>query len=274
VPNRSDFHNAQLDHPMQIQLRKEERKGLYNRNVSKKRGEQTVLVETGRGYFHTEVGKLQAEITARVRSGAIRTQSELIEATRNAYSLAAQRANVQVDPQALDRAIVSHLATMSESSAQTRSELVAEGATEADFDAYVSSADSIADPTPPAPSSPEEERAQASGVNASSDGRINQSISTEAPSPPEDYEASVAANLIVVAAVVYFGGFAARALITRALLRTGAAEGAGIVRVRVADWVRVATQEEARVRIAVEAEEAIAQKVVERQLKRMTIPRP
>ena len=82
-----------------------------------------MLVETGRGYFHTEVGKLQAEIDARVRAGVIKTESELIEATREAYRLAAKRTGVTVNEQALDRAIVSNLATLSETAAQTRSEL-------------------------------------------------------------------------------------------------------------------------------------------------------
>ena len=116
-------HNVQREHPTQVNLRSEQRGGRYTRAVSKERGEQTILVETGRGYFHTEVGKLQAEINARVRAGVIKTESELIEATREAYRIAAERTGVTVNQQALDRAIVSNLATLSETAAQTQSEL-------------------------------------------------------------------------------------------------------------------------------------------------------
>jgi RHS repeat-associated protein len=124
VPDRASVgHNVQRDHPIQVTLRSEQRGGQYTRSVSAARGEQTVLVETGRGYFHTEVGRLQREINARVRAGVITTESELIEATREAYRLASEATGVAVNEQALDRAIVSNLATLSETAEQTRAEL-------------------------------------------------------------------------------------------------------------------------------------------------------
>ena len=136
VPNRSSVgHNVQRDHPIQVSLRAEQRgrTGREQRAVSSSRAETTVLVETGTGYFHTEVGRLQAEINERVRAGLIRSESELIEATRDAYRLAAQATGVQVNAQALDRAIVSNLAVLSETAAQTSSELRASGVTAADY---------------------------------------------------------------------------------------------------------------------------------------------
>lgn len=150
VPDRNDVgHNVQRDHPIQVNLRSEQRGGRYNRTVSAARSEQTVLAETGRGYFHTEVGKLQKEVNARVRAGLITTESELIEATREAYRLAAETTGVAVNEQALDRAIVSNLGTLSETAATTRSELSAvTGATtvtEASMEA------AFRDPNPPKP---------------------------------------------------------------------------------------------------------------------------
>ncbi|MBP8276482.1 MAG: hypothetical protein KAX55_06310 [Propionivibrio sp.] len=136
VPNRSSVgHNVQRDHPIQVSLRAEQRgrTSREQRAVSSRRAEMTVLVETGTGYFHTEVGRLQAEINERVRAGLIRSESELIEATREAYRLAAQATKVKVNAQALDRAIVSNLAVLSETAAQTAYELRASGVTVADY---------------------------------------------------------------------------------------------------------------------------------------------
>lgn len=153
VPNRSEVgRNVQRDHPIQVNLRREQRGGRYNRSVSAARSEQTVLAETGKGLFHTEVGKLQKEINDRVRSGIINTEADLIEATRDAYRLAAQRSGVTVNQQALDTAIVSNLATLSETADSTRAELSqANGATsvtEENIDA------SFRDPNPPPPPAP------------------------------------------------------------------------------------------------------------------------
>lgn len=150
VPNRSSVgHNVQRDHPIQVSLRAEQRgrTGREQRAVSSSRAETTVLVETGSGYFHTEVGRFQAEINERVRAGLIRSESELIEATRDAYRLAAQATGVQVNAQALDRAIVSNLAVLSETAAQTSSELRASGVTAADYPNDADFERAFSDPT-------------------------------------------------------------------------------------------------------------------------------
>jgi hypothetical protein len=256
-------------------LRKEERGGIYNRNVSASRSEQTVLVETGRGEFHTEVGKLQADINARVRAGIITSQSELIQATRDAYALAAQTTGAQVDPQALDRAIVSNLATLSESSSQTHSELKAQGATEADYDAQISSAEhAFVDPSPPPPVDPASELAQASGVTTSSDGSINQSsVATNKSPVNEKYEASAAANLIVLAIAAYFvypvlvaGG--------EAVLPEAAEAGEEAVCYRIAKEVSEQVVEQVKIRIGETEEEEIVEEVVKELPKQLARPSP
>ena len=52
--------NVQLDHPIQVAGRIAQRTTdvgvqLYSRAISKAEGELTVIVETGRGLFHTEL---------------------------------------------------------------------------------------------------------------------------------------------------------------------------------------------------------------------------
>jgi len=283
VPNRSDFNNAQLDHPIQVQLRKEERGGRYTRSKSKSRGEQTVLVETGRGLFHTEVGKLQADITARVRAGTIKTQSELIEATRNAYDLAARITGVQVDTQALDRAIVSNLATLSENSSQTHSELVAQGATAADFDAQIASVEqAFVDPSPPVLVDAASERGRASGLTTASSGLVNQSVAAPEQAHPEqeNYEASLGANLSVLA----IGAYLVAAPVVIYLEEAGlvaveeAVEEAVEVKIRVELRAWLAPEVRA---LATEAGEAAAEEAVEvveevaeETLKQMSSPWP
>jgi len=161
VPDRASLgHNVQREHPIQVNLRSEQRGGQYTRGVSAARGEQTVLVETGRGYFHTELGPLQAEINARVRAGIITGEAELIEATREAYRLAARAAGVEVNAQALDRAMVSNLAVLSETVEQTRAELLqAAGPPSTITEASMERA--FSDPSPP------QRRATTSAVPAS-----------------------------------------------------------------------------------------------------------
>jgi hypothetical protein len=83
----------------------------------------TVLVETGKGRFHTELGKLQREIRLRVRAGLITSESQLIEETRMAYEIAGKRTNTVVNAAELDAALVSNLGVQSETFAQTRMEL-------------------------------------------------------------------------------------------------------------------------------------------------------
>ncbi len=150
VPDRGSVgHNVQRDHPIQVSLRREQRHGAYNRDVSASRGELTVLVETGKGRFHTEVGRLQARINELVRSGVIKSESQLIEATRDAYRLAAKLSGVKVNPQALDRAIVSNLATLSVTAKQTAIELRQAGVKPSDFPSDSSFDRAFSDPDAP-----------------------------------------------------------------------------------------------------------------------------
>jgi hypothetical protein len=81
------------------------------------------LAETGRGHFHTEVGKLQQEIRRRVRAGLITSESQLIEETRLAYEIAATRTGTVVNAAELDAALISNLGVQSETYEQTRREL-------------------------------------------------------------------------------------------------------------------------------------------------------
>jgi RHS repeat-associated protein len=126
VPNRSEVgHNVQRDHPIQISVRAEQRgrTGAEQRDISRERRELTILVETGRGRFHTELGRLQAEIRQRVRSGIITSESQLIEETRQAYELAGHRTGTTVNQAELDAVIISNLGVQSETFEQTRREL-------------------------------------------------------------------------------------------------------------------------------------------------------
>ena len=136
VPDRASLgHNVQRDHPIQVSLRSEQRTSpsgveYYNRSVSAQQGELTILAETGTGYFHTEVGRLQRLINLRVRSGLITSESQLIEETRAAYKQAAATAGVTVVESELDAALISNLASLS---GQTSSELKAMGVLASDF---------------------------------------------------------------------------------------------------------------------------------------------
>jgi RHS repeat-associated protein len=126
VPNRSEVgHNVQRDHPIQISVRAEQRgrTGVEQRAISSQRGELTILVETGRGRFHTELGRFQAEIRQRVRAGLITSESQLIEETRQAYELAGRITGTTVNQADLDAAIISNLGVQSETFEQTRREL-------------------------------------------------------------------------------------------------------------------------------------------------------
>jgi len=109
---RDMFHNVQRDHPIQVQLRSQQTLGAYSRVFSAAQGELTILAETGKGYFHTEVGTLQRAINAQVRAGIIAHESDLLEATRNGYYAAAKKTGAVVNPQALDRSLVSNLGTL------------------------------------------------------------------------------------------------------------------------------------------------------------------
>ncbi len=181
VPNRASVgHNVQRDHPIQVSLRAEQRgrTGRQQRALSARRAETTVLVETGRGYFHTEVGRLQREINARVRAGLITSESELIEATREAYRLAGETTGVQVNARALDTAIIDNLATLSESAGQTSSELRALGATDADFPTDADFDRAFSDPDAPRTSSSQvsEPHAASAARSARSESRAGRAL--------------------------------------------------------------------------------------------------
>ena len=106
------FHNVQREHPNPVQLRKAQTLGEYNRQLSARLGEKTILVETGKGKFHTELGKLQRDIVKRVKSGEIKSESELWEAIRAAYRKAAKATGATVDEGALDSVLVSNAGTV------------------------------------------------------------------------------------------------------------------------------------------------------------------
>jgi RHS repeat-associated protein len=127
--NRASLgRNVQLDHPIQVALRQAQRTppggaALYTRAISKSKQELTVIVETGRGLFHTEVGKLQAGIRQQVLSGAITHESDMVAATQNAYIQAGKTTNTAVNELSRDTAILSNQATIHETTAITVAEL-------------------------------------------------------------------------------------------------------------------------------------------------------
>jgi RHS repeat-associated protein len=136
VPDRASLgRNIQGDHPIQVALRKLETLGEYTRDVSKVNEEYVVLVETGKGLFHTELGKLQYEIGIRKIAGDIYTalkrmadakglklpppdprmilsESELITETLKAYEQAAKATNTTLREGEAVKAILSHLGTL------------------------------------------------------------------------------------------------------------------------------------------------------------------
>jgi RHS repeat-associated protein len=122
--------NIQLDHPIQVALRAAQRTSpggvaYYSRAVSRAQRELTVIVETGRGLFHTEVGMLQRVIRQQALAGVIRHESDLVAATRAAYVQAAARTGATVNQLALDTAILSNQATIHRTLAETVRELAA-----------------------------------------------------------------------------------------------------------------------------------------------------
>lgn len=146
--------NIQGDHPIQVALRKLETLGEYNRAVSKAEKEFVILAETGKGLFHTELGKLQLDIARRKIAGdlyqglksalesyakatgeainipkpdprLILSESQLIEETRKAYQAAAKATGAVVDEAALSRALLSHMGTLSTTGGNVASKLEA-----------------------------------------------------------------------------------------------------------------------------------------------------
>ncbi|TXH36059.1 MAG: toxin [Burkholderiaceae bacterium] len=146
--------NIQGDHPIQVALRKLETLGEYNRAVSKAEKEFVILAETGKGLFHTELGKLQLDIARRKIAGdlyqglrsalesyakatgeaisipkpdprLILSESQLIEETRKAYQAAAKATGAVVDEAALSRVLLSHMGTLSTTGGNVASKLEA-----------------------------------------------------------------------------------------------------------------------------------------------------
>lgn len=146
--------NVQGDHPIQVILRKLESLGDYNRAVSKAEKEFVILAETGKGLFHTELGKLQLDIARRKIAGdlyqgiksalesyakatgeaisipkpdprLILSESQLISETRQAYQAAAKATGAVVDEAALSRVLLSHMGTLSTTGGNVASKLEA-----------------------------------------------------------------------------------------------------------------------------------------------------
>lgn len=144
--------NVQGDHPIQVALRKLETLGDYNRTISKLEKEFVVLAETGKGLFHTELGKLQLDIAQRKIAGdlyqglrsmleahakatgeqinipkpdprLILSESQLIEETKKAYQAAAKATGAVVDEAALNRVLLSHAGTLSKTGGTVGSKL-------------------------------------------------------------------------------------------------------------------------------------------------------
>jgi hypothetical protein len=145
-------HNIQGDHPIQVALRQFQTLGEYNRAVSAAEKEFVILAETGKGLFHTELGKLQLDIGRRKIAGdlyrAIRSalenfsnatgqkfsipapdprlilsEGQLVEETLNAYKVAAKATGAVVDEAALSRALLSHYGTLFKTGGDVASKL-------------------------------------------------------------------------------------------------------------------------------------------------------
>lgn len=97
-----------------------------------------MLLETGVGLPHTEIGKLQREITQKTLAGVLKDESELIEETRKAYF---QVLGDAVNPAALDAAIISNLATLSTTAEVTGKELEELGIGPKNIDAFLTCLD-------------------------------------------------------------------------------------------------------------------------------------
>jgi RHS repeat-associated protein len=134
VTNREDLgQNVQGDHPVQVQLRQRQRTApdgtqYYNRDISKKIDpvigrEKVVLLETGKGKMHTELGKAQARITAAVEAGSITHESDLMAATELAYMDAAKKtAAPPVNMRALKYSLLSNQLKLNVSTTETKAE--------------------------------------------------------------------------------------------------------------------------------------------------------
>lgn len=194
---KSDSHNLQREHPIRVSLRAQQRQrsGEEQRRISAQRGELTILVETGKGRFHTILGKFQKDINQRVKNGDIKSEADLMSATREAYLQAGEIAGVSVNLEELNKVLISHYGVLSENYETTRKELskVQGETTVSDKSIDQTFEDTtLKDPN--------------CGVNTCGATMKNKSVQ---PTPKQDDEASTAANLIVLGAFAYFGGVVA-----------------------------------------------------------------
>jgi RHS repeat-associated protein len=131
VPDRAALgRNVQVDHPVQVSLRIQQRTApggmcYYDRGVSASFEEQGVLVETGKGLFHTELGKIQRQIKQNALAGTLQGEAELMSATRQAYSSTATLTGTTPNFTALDGAMLSQQNVLNVSTAETVTELTA-----------------------------------------------------------------------------------------------------------------------------------------------------
>jgi hypothetical protein len=131
VPDRGTLGtNVQIDHPIRVMLRIRQRTApsgvcYYSRSISSGLEEQGVLVETGRGLFHTELGKLQSTISNNVLSGQWDGEAALIESTQQAYDQTSLLTGAGFEATARDGAILSNQNVLNVSTAETVNELLA-----------------------------------------------------------------------------------------------------------------------------------------------------
>ena len=126
VPDRERVgHNVQRHHVVEASVRAAQRRrtGAEQRAISAEARQSTILVETGRGYYHTIVGRYLREIRLRIKSGMLTSESDLIDAVRQAHQLAAEETGVTLSQSVLDRAILEDQGLVHETLEATRAEL-------------------------------------------------------------------------------------------------------------------------------------------------------
>ena len=120
--------NVQQHHPTEVMGRIAQRTApsgerYYSRSISAAAREETILVETGRGRFHTEVGRaIRGPISREMASGRLTSESEIVDRTIRAHIQTAQQLGEPLDVHATTRAIVSQQGTL-HTSARTAVEL-------------------------------------------------------------------------------------------------------------------------------------------------------
>jgi hypothetical protein len=139
VPGKKKLgKNVQREHPNLVAIRKHQRTTpggtqYHNRRVSAKKGQPTILLETGKATGkqpakpHTQIKKTQMEILKDVRSGKLRSESEMVGRIQKGYdevnkSLAAQE-KPQIPKKVVDTAILADQATIHVTPQETAKEL-------------------------------------------------------------------------------------------------------------------------------------------------------